>query len=108
MRRHLSESDRIDGGGGTYFLPDNVSYNGRLVSVHTCFFYNDNGNKKHKKFRLRVGVFRQKGDNYLLDSNEWIDINVTRHNRKTQDCEAKNLIVPVPVLACRRQNCCAR
>ena len=40
------------------------------------------------------------GDNYLLDSKEWIDINVMRQKKsKTQGCEAKSLKVPVPVLA---------
>ena len=92
----LNESDRINGGGGTYFLPDEVSCNGKLVSVQTCFFYNDGGNRNKKNFRLHVGVFRRIGETYLLD--EWIVINAERRsNSETQDCELKNLPDPVQV-----------
>ena len=67
------------------------------MSVHACFFYNDGRDRKKKKFRLRVGVFKQMGDNYLLDPDKWIDIEKRRTNSKTQDCESKYLIVPVQV-----------
>ena len=92
----LNESNRINGGNGTYLLPDEVSCNGKLVSVQTCFFYNDGGNKTKKNFRLRVGVFRRIGEIYLLD--QWVVINVKRRNNsKTQDCELKKLQDPVQV-----------
>ena len=83
----LSERDRINGGGGTYFLPDEVSCNGSLVSVHTCFFYNDEGNTSNNNFRLRVGVFRQNvmGNRYIRRNVTNIDI--TRDNSSvTQNC----------------------
>ena len=93
----LKESDRMKRGGGTYFLPDKVSCKGRLVSVHTYFFYNDEGNSSNSGFWLRVGVFRRKGDNYLL--RKWINIFVKRHNKtKTWGRESKYLKVPMPVL----------
>lgn len=92
----LNESNRINGGSGTYLLPDEVSCNGKLVSVQTCFFYNDGRNKSKKNFRLRVGVFRRIGEIYLLD--QWVVINVKRRNNsKTQDCELKKLQDPVQV-----------
>ena len=108
MRWHLSDSDRIDGGGGTYFLPDKVSCNGRLVSVHTCFFYNDEGNSSNNDFRLHVGVFRRVGDNYTRD--DWINIDVTRQSSsETQGCASLNLTLPVYVgdmIAVRVWNTC--
>ena len=56
--------DRIDGGDGTHFLPDEVSCNGSLVSVHTCFFYNDEGN-------IRIII----GSSYMYKSlKEWVNI----------------------------------
>ena len=88
----------MDGGGGTYFLPDEVSCNGRLMSVHTCFFYNDGGNNSNNNFRLRVEVFREMGDNYKLHSNE-VNITVKRRNKsETRGCESKYLKAPIPVL----------
>ena len=96
LRWPLSESDRINGGGrGTYFLPDEVSCNGSLESVHTCFFYNDGGNSNRNDFRLRVGVFRQMGDIYTRNGS-WIDIDVTRQNSsETWGCTSINLTLPV-------------
>ena len=68
------------------------------MSVHTCFFYNDEGNRNNTKFRLLVGVFKQMGGNYLLNQDEWIKIDVKRCNSsETQGCESKNLTVQVPV-----------
>ena len=68
------------------------------MSVQTCFFYNDEGNRNNTKFRLLVGVFKQMGDNYLLNQDEWIKIDVKRCNSsKTQGCESKNSTVPVQV-----------
>ena len=98
LRWPLSESDRINGGGrGTYFLPDEVSCNGSLVSVHTCFFYNDGGNNRNNDFRLRVGVFRRMGDSYIRD--RWIRINMMRGNsNETQGCASRNLRNPWPVM----------
>ena len=90
----LSERDRIDGGGGTYLLPDEVSCNGNLVSVHTCFFYNDEGNTSYNHFRLDVGIFRRMGDDYIRDV--WINIGVTRdNNSETQGCTSLKLTLPV-------------
>ena len=90
----LNESDRSNSRFGTYFLPDEVSCNGRLVSVHTCFFYNDKGNRNNNDFRLRVGVFRRIGDSYTRD--DWINIDVTRQNSsETQGCTSINLSLPV-------------
>ena len=90
----LSESNRINGGSGTYFLPDKVSCNGSLVSVHTCFFYNDEGNSSFNDFRLDVGIFRRMGDNYIRDV--WINIGVTRENNsETQGCTSLKLTLPV-------------
>ena len=94
----LNESNRINSRVGTYFLPDEVSCNGRLVSVHTCFFYNDGRNSSNNNFRLLVGVFRQMGDNYRRD--DWININVTRRNScETWGCASLDLPAQVPVLA---------
>ena len=94
----LNDSDRINGGGGTYFLPDEVSCNGNLVSVHTCFFYIDGGNSSNNVFRLCVGVFRQMGDSYIRD--DWINIDVRRQNScETWGCRSLELPDPVPVLA---------
>ena len=94
----LSESNRIDSGGGTYLLPGKVSCSGCFVSVHICFFYNDKGNRSHTKFRLLVGVFKQMGDNYLLDTDKCINIDAERDNSsKAQGCESKNFWAPVPV-----------
>ena len=99
MRRPLNESDRIDGGGGTYFLPDNVLCNGSLVSVHTCFFYNDGGNKNQKKFRLRVGVFRQNVMRNQYTRKNISNIDTGRDNSSvTQNCASMNLPDPLPVL----------
>ena len=99
----------MDGGGGTYFLPDKVSCNGRLVSVHTCFFYNDGGNNSNNDFQLHVGVFRRVGDNYTRDDN-WINIDVTRQNSsETQGCTSLKLMLPVFVgdmIAVRVWNTC--
>ena len=107
--RHLNESNRIDGSRGTYFLPDEVSCNGRLVSVHTCFFYNDGGNNSNNDFRLRVGVFRRVGDDYTRDDN-WTNIDVTRQNSsETWGCKSINLTLPVLVgdrIAVRLRNQC--
>ena len=98
LMRPLSESNRINGGGGTYLLPDEVSCNGSLVSVHTCFFYNDEGNSSNNNFRLRVGVFRQISGNYTRD--DWINVDVMRQNRsETWGCALLDLPVPMPVLA---------
>ena len=95
----LNESNKINRGGrGTYFLPDKVSCNGRLVSLHTCFFYNDEGNSSNNDFRLRVGVFKQTGDSYTR--YKWISIDVTRQNSsETKGCASLDLPDPVPVLA---------
>ena len=95
----LSESNRINGGGGTYLLPDEVSCIGSLVSVHTCFFYNDEGNTSNNNFRLRVGVFRQNvmGNRYIRRNVTNIDI--TRDNSSvTQNCTTMDLTNPLPVL----------
>ena len=95
----LSESNRIDGGGGTYLLPDEVSCSGSLVSLHTCFFYNDEGNKNNNNFRLRVRVFRlnSKGIQYKRESITII--NMRRYNSSaTQSCTSVDLPDPVPVL----------
>ena len=99
MKWPLNESDRIDGGGGTYFLPDNVSCNGRLVSVHTCFFYNDEGNSNNNDFRLRVGVFRLNlmGNRYRRENV--FNIDTRRDNSSvTQNCTSMNFQDPLPVL----------
>ena len=56
----LSERDRNNGGGGTYFLPDEVLCDGSLVSVHTCFFYSDEGNSSNRSFRLHEYISLQK------------------------------------------------
>ena len=99
LRWPLNESNRINGGGGTYFLPDEVSCNGSLVSVHTCFFYNDGGNNRKKRFRLRVGVFRQN-----IMRNQYIRENVfnieTRRNNSsvTQNCTSMHLPDPLPAV----------
>ena len=96
LKRYLNERDRLNS-GGTYLLPDEVSCNGNLVSLHTCFFYNDEGNSSNNDFRLRVGVFRRMGDNYM--QNGQINIDVTRHNSsETQGCTSMNLTDPVSVL----------
>ena len=96
LKRYLNESDRINS-GGTYLLPDEVSCNGNLVSLHTCFFYNDEGNSNNNDFRLRVGVFRRMGDHYV--QNTTIIIDVTRHNSsETQGCTSMNITEPVSVL----------
>ena len=93
----LSESNRINGGDGTYFLPNEVSCSGSIVSVHTCFFYNDEGNKNNNNFRLVVSVFRR-GDNQYTRQNSTI-IRVTRYNSNaTQNCTSMNLPRPLPVL----------
>ena len=69
------------------------------MSVHTCFFYNDEGNRSNNDFRLRVGVFRRICDNYIRDDN-WINIDATRQNSsETQGCASLALPDPVPVLA---------
>ena len=96
LKQSLNESDRINS-GGTYLLPDEVSCNGNLVSLHTCFFYNDEGNSSNNDFRLRVGVFRRMGDHYV--QNGRISIDVTRHNSsETQGCTSMCLTDPVSVL----------
>ena len=93
----LNESDRIDSGGGAYLLPDEVLCNGSLVSVHTCFFYNDEGNKNNNNFRLRVRVFRRMGNQYTQQNST--NIYVTRdHSSVTQSCISMNLTDPLPVL----------
>ena len=95
--RPLNESNRINGGGGTYFLPDEVSCSGSVVSVHTCFFYNDEGNNNNNNFRLRVRVFRRMGNQYTQQNS--VNIRVTRNNSSvTQSCISMNLPDPVPVL----------
>ena len=92
--RPLNESNRINGGGGTYFLPDEVSCSGSLVSVHTCFFYNDEGNNR---FRLRVSVFRRMGNRYTRQN--FTNIRTRRDNSSvTQSCTSRNLTDPLPVL----------
>ena len=50
--------------GGTYLLPDEVPCNGSLVSVYSCFFYNDAGDISNTDFQFRIGIFRQMGDLY--------------------------------------------
>ena len=93
----LSERDRINGGGGTYLLPDEVLCNGNLVSLHTCFFYNDEGNRNNNNFRLRVRVFRRMGNRYTQQNST--NIYVTRDNSSvTQSCISMNLTDPLPVL----------
>ena len=108
MKWPLSDSDRINSGGGTYFLPDEVSCNGRLVSVQTCFFYNDGGNNSNNDFRLHVGVFRRVGDNYTRD--DWTNIDVTRQNSsETWGCTSINISLPVQAgdwIAVRVWNTC--
>ena len=95
--RPLNESNRINGGGGTYFLPDKVSCNGSIVSVHTCFFYNDEGNKNNNKFRLRVGVYRRMGDRFTREN--FTNIRTRRDSSSvTQSCKSRNLTNPLPVL----------
>ena len=92
--RPLNESNRINGGGGTYLLPDEVSCSGSLVSVHTCFFYNDEGNNR---FRLRVSVFRRMGNRYTRQN--FTNIRTRRDNSSvTQSCTSMNLTDPLPVL----------
>ena len=82
---------------GTYFLPDEVSCNGSVVSVHTCFFYNDEGNKNKNNFQLRVGVFRRMGKHYTRENVT--NIHITRdHSSVTQSCISMNLTDPLPVL----------
>ena len=96
LKRYLNERDRLNS-GGTYLLPDEVSCNGNLVSLHTCFFFNDEGNSNNNDFRLRVGVFRRMCDHYV--QNGTINIDVTRHNSsETQGCTSMNLTDPVSVL----------
>ena len=99
MRRPLNDSDRINGGGGTYFLPDEVSCNGSIVSVHTCFFYNDGGNSNRNNFTLRVGVFRLNltGNRYVREN--FVDIYTRRDSSTvTQNCISMNLPDPLQVL----------
>ena len=84
------------------------------MSVHTCFFYNDEGNSNNNNFQLRVGVFRRMGDNYI--QNDWITINKMRGNSsETQGCASRNLnqINQLPVMegdriAVRVRNQCGR
>ena len=93
----LSESNRINGGGGTYFLPDEVLCNGNLVSLHTCFFYNDEGDRNNNNFQLRVRVFRRMGDNYIRVDG--MTINKMREtSSETQGCASRNLRNPLPVM----------
>ena len=69
------------------------------MSLQTCFFYNDEGNRNNNKFRLRVGVFRlnSKGIQYRRESNTII--NIRRYNSSaTQSCTSMDLPDPVPVL----------
>ena len=83
----------------TYFLPDNVSCNGSLVSVHTCFFYNDGGNSSINDFRLRVGVFRlnSTGKRYIREN--FVDIYTRRDSSTvTQNCTSMDLSDPLQVL----------
>ena len=95
--RPLNESNRINGGSGTYFLPDEILCSGSVVSVRTCFFYNDEGNTNINVFQLRVSVFRR-GDNQYTRQNP-TNIHVTRYNSNaTQNCRTRNLTDPLPVL----------
>jgi len=68
--------------------------------VHTCFFYNDEGEKNNNDFRLRVGIFRQMGEIYQrIGSDGWIDIDITGENTsETQNCTGLNLTDPLKVL----------
>ena len=66
IKYHLVSCDRINGGGGTYFVPNGVLCNGSVVSVQTCFFYNDEGNRNNNNFRLRVRVFRRMGNQWVI------------------------------------------
>ena len=85
----LDESDRLSV-RGTYFLPDEVSCNGSLVSVYTCFFYSDAGNMSNTTFQFHVGVFRQMGDNYTQISQfavTWMRVD----SSETQSCVVVNM-----------------
>ena len=86
----LDESDKLNE-SGTYLFPNAISCNGYLESVNSCFFYNDEGSSDITNFRMRIGVFRQMGDNY--GSEDWIDFDVTRASRtETQRCEVMDMI----------------
>ena len=94
LRWPLSDSDRIDSGGGTYFLPDEVLCNGRLASVHTCFFYNDGGNNRKKLFRLHVGDFRQNITRNQYKQENIFNIDTRRDNSSvTQNCTSKITVI---------------
>ena len=93
----LSESNRINGGGGTYLLPDEVLCNGSVVSVQICFFYNDEGNKNNNNFRLRVQVFRRTGNQFRRQDSTNIFITID-NNSVTQSCISMDLTDPLPVL----------
>ena len=67
------------------------------MSVHTCFFYNDEGNRSNNNFRLRVRVFRRMGNQYTQQNST--NIFVTRDNSSvTQNCTSVDLPDPLPVL----------
>ena len=67
------------------------------MSVRTCFFYNDEGNKNNNNFWLVVSIFRR-GDNQYTRQNP-TNIRVTRDNSNaTQNCRTMILPRPVPVL----------
>ena len=67
------------------------------MSLHTCFFYNDEGNNNNNNFRLRVGVFRRMGNRYTRES--FRNIRIRRDNSSvTQNCTSRNLPDPLPVL----------
>ena len=95
----LDERDKPLFNGGTFLLPDEVSCNGTLVSVHACFFYYDGGTN-NTEFRMSVGIFRHMGENYQRIGTEgWIRIDTTRDNSsETQNCMGLNLTDPLKVL----------
>ena len=74
-----------------------MSCNGNVVSLHTCFFCNDEGNKNNNNFRLHVRVFRRMGNRYRRQNSA--NIIITRDNSSvTQGCTSMNLPDPLPVL----------
>jgi len=65
---------------------------GSLVSVYTCFFYNDAGSMSNQ---FHVGVFRQMGDNYTQISQFAVTWRVD--SSETQGCIVVNMGKPQQV-----------
>ena len=69
------------------------------MSVHTCFFYNDEGSNSNNVFRFRVGVFRQDLMGNRYTRRNVTNIRMRRDNSSvTQSCTSMDLRNPLPVL----------